>query len=477
MRVLVVGAGGREHAIALGLVRSGCEVVAVAPAGHPGLSAVARKVVPAEPTAPEAIARIARDERVDFVVIGPERPLAAGVADVLRAQETPVVGPSKDGARLESSKQFARELLARHAIPVSPRTVPVAHVDEVDRRIADFPEPFVVKPVGLTAGKGVWVQGIDFQTKAEGASYAKRLLATGSSGGILLEERLDGEEFSLMAFVTDSGLYPMPVVQDYKRAGANDTGPNTGGMGAYSQRDHLLPFLSASAVESAMETMRRTVEAMRQEGIPYRGVLYGGFMLTAQGPRVVEYNVRFGDPEGINVLSLYEEGNLGELLYGVAVGRVDPGLVRFRPRSTVVKYLVPPGYPTKPAVAGILRLDAPRIERLGVEIRYANVTAAGPGAVRLGRSRSLALVGEASAIHEASRRVEAALAHVRGAYELRHDIGTSEDVARRVEHMRRLLSPGAKPSPLPLSVAAPGAPPASHAAPDLRLSSSGAAEI
>ncbi len=471
MRVLVVGGGAREHAIGECLAAAGAQVVVAAASTNPGLSALAKAYARVDPNRPEAVVGVARERAVDYAVIGPEAPLAAGVGDALRAAEVPVVGPSRAGARIESSKQFCRELLAKHGIPAAPRVVPVMNLDEVDARVAELNRPFVVKPVGLTSGKGVRVQGADFATPAEGASYAKQLLATASGReGVLLEERVEGEEFSLMAFVTDSGIYPMPVVQDYKRVGEGDTGANTGGMGSYSQRDHLLPFLSPSMRDRAVEILVRTVDALRQEGIPYRGILYGGFMLTQQGPILLEYNARFGDPESINVLSLYEEGNFAELLYGVATGRVDPTLLHFRLRATVVRYLVPPGYPAAPTAGGLLTLDLPAIESAGVRVRYGSVEPAGPASVRLSTSRGLALVGEASAVHEAAVRVEAALRFVSGDYLVRHDIGTGEDLVRRTEHLRRLLVPGAKASPLPLSVAAPDAPPSSAGTPDQVLS-------
>ena len=340
-------------------------------------------------------------------------------------------------------------------------------VEEADRAAADFPGPFVVKPSGLTAGKGVWVQGSDFAAAKDGAMYAKSLLLQG--GRVLFEEKLDGEEFSLMAFVTDSGVYPMPAVQDFKRALEGNAGGNTGGMGSYSQRDHLLPFLSADDRDRALAILVRSVDAMRAEGLAYRGILYGGFMLTADGPLLLEFNARFGDPEGINVLTLYEEGDFRALLAGVANGRVDPNLLEFRLRSTVVKYLVPPGYGDRPRSGGLLTLDAGAIESAGVHVLYGSVEAAGPATVRLTSSRGIALVGEASAIHEASHRVDSALAFVKGEYYVRHDIGTKDDLARRWEHVRRLRVPGAKTSPLPLSVAAPGAPPSSAGAPETLL--------
>ncbi|MGB6442557.1 MAG: phosphoribosylamine--glycine ligase, partial [Thermoplasmata archaeon] len=431
----------------------------VSATANPGIERIARASARVDPNDPARVVAFARKEGVEVAVIGPEAPLAAGVADALRAAEIPTVGPSRDAARIESSKVFCRQLLARHGIDASPRFATPTSVEEVDRTVAGFTGPFVVKPNGLTAGKGVWVQGADFAESKEGATYAKSLLLQGD--GVVLEEKLEGEEFSQMAFVTDSGVYPMPAVQDFKRALEGNRGGNTGGMGSYSQRDHLLPFLSAADRDAALDILRRTVGALRADGVEYRGILYGGFMLAERGPVLVEYNARFGDPEGINAITLYEEGNFAELLAGVATGRVDPNLVQFRLRSTVVRYLVPPGYGDRPKPGGLLEIDTTAIEADGVHVYYGGVTAAGPGTVRLGSSRGVALVGEASAIHEAGTRVEAALRHVRGEYYVRHDIGTKEDLTRRVEHIRQLRAPGAKPSPLPLSVSAPSAPPSS----------------
>jgi phosphoribosylamine---glycine ligase len=467
MRFLVVGGGAREHAIAATLERAEAEVVVASANANPGLERIAKASARVDPTDARRVVEFARAERVDVAVIGPEAPLAAGVADALRAAEVPTVGPDRSAAQIESSKLFCRELLARHGVPGQPRWVAPATIEEADRTAAGFSGPFVVKPSGLTAGKGVWVQGSDFTEAKEGAVYAKSILIQG--GRVLLEEKLDGEEFSLMAFVTDSGVYPMPAVQDFKRALEGNRGGNTGGMGSYSQRDHLLPFLPASDRDRAVAILEASVRALRAEGLSYRGILYGGFMLTADGPRLLEFNARFGDPEGINALALYEEGDFAELMQGVAAGRVDPNLVQFRLRATVVKYLVPPGYGDRPRAGGLLTIDEGAIAADGVRVFYGSVEAAGPGTVRLGSSRGIALAGEASAIHEAGTRVEAALKHISGDFYVRHDIGTKEDLARRWEHLRALRAPGAKPSPLPLSVAPPDAPPSSAGPPEQLL--------
>jgi phosphoribosylamine---glycine ligase len=467
MRFLVVGGGAREHAIGVTLVQSEVEIVVASANANPGLEHLAKASARIDPTDPRQVTEFARAQRVDVAVIGPEAPLAAGVSDALRAAEIPTVGPSKAAAQIESSKLFCRELLTRHGITEQPKWVAPASVDAVDRAVAEFGTPFVVKPSGLTAGKGVWVQGSDFAEPKDGAIHAKAIIAQG--GRVLLEERLEGEEFSLMAFVTDSGVFPMPAVQDFKRALEGNKGGNTGGMGSYSQRDHLLPFLSRADRDRAVGVLEAIAKALRADGLPYRGILYGGFMLTAGGPQLLECNARFGDPEGINVLTLYEKGDFAELMRGVATGRVDPNLVQFRLRSTVVKYLVPPGYGDQPKAGGLLEIDPVAVTAAGVHVFYGSVEEAGPGTVRLGTSRGVALAGEASAIHEAGTRVEAALKFVKGEYYVRHDIGTKEDLARRWEHLRQLRAPGAKPSPLPLSVAPPDAPPSSAATPDLEI--------
>jgi len=464
MRFLVVGGGAREHAVGIALHRAGSELYVASSNANPGLERLATRSARLDPTDGPRVVKFATEVRAEAAVIGPEAPLAAGVADALRAAGVPTVGPDRAAAQIESSKLFCRELLQRHGVEGQPHFAAPAALEEVDGAVAGFTGPFVVKPSGLTAGKGVWVQGSDFTDPKEGAAYAKSILVQGQR--VLFEEKLEGEEFSQMAFVTDSGVYPMPAVQDFKRALEGDKGGNTGGMGSYSQRDHLLPFLSAADRDRSIEMIEKAAAALRAEGLSFRGILYGGFMLTTAGPRLLEFNARFGDPEGINALTLYEPGDFEELLFGVASGRVDPNVLRFRLRATVVKYVVPPGYGDRPKPGGLVRVDAGAIEDAGVHLVYGSVDAVGPGTVRLSSSRGLALVGEASAIHEAGSRVESALAFVKGDYYVRHDIGTKEDLSRRWEHMRKLLAPNAKPSPIPLSVAPPEAPPSSAAAPD-----------
>ncbi len=424
----------------MALAKSEAPLFVAGPWRNPGLTRLAREYLDTPVEAGEAIASWARSRSVELAVLGPDAAVAAGVADALRAQGIPTVGPGKAAARLESSKSFARAFMEKHRIPGLPRYRSVERAEDLPGAAAELDGPFVVKPSGLTAGKGVWVQGSDFQSTEEGLAYARRLLEQRREP-VVLEERLEGEEFSLMAFVDGQRLAPMPLVQDYKRALEGNLGPNTGGMGSYSERDHLLPFVPESDRDQALAILERSVRALRDDGMEYRGVLYGGFLLTAQGPRLLEYNARFGDPEALNVLTLFDSTDFADLLLGVATGSLESSHVGFRQRATVTKYLAPPGYPNAPRPGGIVRLDLGALEELAISVYYASATAGPrPGEVVLGSSRGLALVGEASARHEAEARVEEGLREVRGDYLVRHDIAKAADVKLRVERMERLRS-------------------------------------
>ena len=444
-KVLLVGAGGREHAIGAALARSEAAVYVAAPSVNPGLKRLSRGYRNLSVEDGDAIAQWARQLGVSLAVLGPDAAVAAGVGDWLRAAEIPTVGPGAAAARIESSKSFARSLMRQHSIPGLPRTAEAKSPAELESAIGAVGEPFVVKPSWLTAGRGVWVQGADFKTRDEGLAYARSLLEEGKGQPVVLEEKLEGEEFSLMAFVDGISVHPMPVVQDYKRALEGDQGGNTGGMGSYSARDGLLPFLSSSDFETATDILSKTVAAMKSEGLDYRGVLYGGFMATAHGVSVLEFNARFGDPESLNVLTLFDGTDFDELMAGVAAGRVQSVHLRFRKRATVVKYLVPPGYGSKPVTGGALRVSPQLGDEEGVTLYYGSVT---PGQrqdeVVMGTSRSLALVGEASALKDAYARVEEAVRHVHGEFYLRHDVGSPVDLLRHQEHLRTLRGLGPK---------------------------------
>jgi phosphoribosylamine--glycine ligase len=258
----------------------------------------------------------------DFVVIGPEEPLAHGVVDHLSSKhQVPCIGPTERLAKLESSKAFTRDLITRHQIPGNPRHRIFDSIDGIGEFLYELGE-FVVKPDGLTGGKGVKVSGDHLHSVVDALEYCDELFSVPNTK-VVIEEKLDGEEFSLQSFCDGSHLLHMPIVQDHKRAYDGDTGPNTGGMGSYSCADHSLPFLDADAVARAQDINTLVANALYKDTREkYKGVLFGGFMLTKDGVRLLEYNARFGDPEALNVLSLLEpRSSLLDICEGILTKR------------------------------------------------------------------------------------------------------------------------------------------------------------
>ncbi len=345
------------------------------------------------------------------------------------------MGPRKAAARLEISKSFTRDLMRKHDVPGNIAYQAFDDLQGAKAYVRDHDEDLVVKPVGLTGGKGVKVMGEHLLTKEETYRYLEEIFAHRiGGGGVVLEERLIGEEFTLQAFCDGKNVIPMPLVQDHKRAYEGDVGPNTGGMGAYSQQDHLLPFVTPEDRDVALDIMRRTVAAMDKEGCPYKGILYGQFMNTRSGPRVIEYNARFGDPEAMNVLSILSS-SFTDICAGIAGGDLSERAVSFARKATVCKYVVPQGYGTTPAAGREVRVDEKAIADLGARAYYAMVSEEN-GRVVTTTSRAVGVVGIDDTIEAAERACERALTHVTGeAIFVRHDIGRPEVIQRRVEHM------------------------------------------
>jgi phosphoribosylamine--glycine ligase len=342
MEVLVLGGGGREHALAWRLGRDeGVRRVRIAP-GNGGTAAVAEAVDGLDILEPAAVARHAARERYDLVVIGPEAPLAAGVADELAATRIPVFGPSRAAARLESSKAFAKRQLERAGIPTASAEV-VADPQEALALIGAAERPPVVKADWLAAGKGVVVP----ETHDEAADAVRRLFEGVAPGArVVLEERLAGREVSVFALVSDATVVPLAAACDYKRLSDGDVGPNTGGMGAYGP----VPWFGDRAIEeAAAEVFEPIAWRMARDGFPYRGVLYAGLMLTDDGPMVLEFNARFGDPEAQVILPMLD-GELAPALLGAATGDRGSmeGSLTARAGAAVGIVVAAEGYPDAP---------------------------------------------------------------------------------------------------------------------------------
>ncbi|WP_428962677.1 phosphoribosylamine--glycine ligase [Micromonospora fluostatini] len=351
MRVLLLGGGGREHALALGLAGDpGVEGLIAAP-GNPGIADVA-ELRQVDATDPAAVAALAVEVGADLVVIGPEAPLVAGVADAVRAKGIPAFGPSAEAARLEGSKAFAKEVMAAAGVPTA-RAYTCEDAESTARALDEFGAPYVVKNDGLAAGKGVVVT----EDRAAALAHAREC------GRVVVEEYLAGPEVSLFVVTDGEAAVPLLPAQDFKRVGDGDTGPNTGGMGAYTP----LPWAPTGLVDEVMaNTVHPTLAEMRRRGTPFAGLLYVGLAITAAGPRVIEFNARFGDPETQVVLALLETP-LGGLLHAAATGTLaDHPPLRWRGGAAVTVVLAAQNYPGTPRTGDVITgADQPGIIHAG----------------------------------------------------------------------------------------------------------------
>ena len=428
MKVLVVGSGGRENAIVDALARSAYKPKIFAAMGNlnPGIRRKAADHLLTKETDVPAIAQYAEEKGVDFAIVGPEAPLAAGLVDELYERGIPAASPLKDAARLEFDKGWTRTFMARNRIKGVPRFQVYDNISDAYRYLEEFPNS-VIKPAGLTGGKGVKVMGEHLKTLGEGKAYLEEVLKTGK---VVIEDRLEGEEVTIQAFVDGKSVSPMPTVQDHKRAFENDSGPNTGGMGSYTDHTELLPFMFMDDYEEGVEIMKATVDALKKEmGIAYKGTLYGQFMITSDGMKVIEYNARFGDPEAMNVLTLLKT-DFVDICQAMIDGSLDKMHIEFDRSATVCKYVVPKGYPDHPQRDSPLTIT----EKPEYTVYYASVNEK-DGKVYTTSSRSLAVVGIADTIAEAELLAEMGLANVQGEFHCRHDIGKETLITKRIEHM------------------------------------------
>ncbi len=431
--VLLIGGGGREHAIARSLAASDAELYACASNRNPGIARLASRFETLETTDPEAVVEYAETVQATIAVVGPEAPLEAGVSDALEHAGVYAFGPNQAEARIETDKAFQRRFMQAHDITGCPDFKTFEDEEAACAYIDEYDGDLVIKPAGLTGGKGVKVIG-DQVTPEEGKAYIRE----SDYDTLVLEERLIGEEFTVQAFVANGEVRTAPAVQDHKRAYEGDEGPNTGGMGSYSDATRALPFMTEAEYDAAVSIIEETVDAL--EG--YKGILYGQFMLTAEGPKVIEYNARFGDPEAMNTLPVLETPFL-DILTAARDRKPLPEL-SFADRATVCKYAVPAGYPTDPEAGALVRVDEESVGEAAEGssgdglLFYASVDDREDG-IYTTTSRSFAVVGLADTIADAEVIAENALelAGEEGLH-MRHDIGKADLVQRRIDHMDEL---------------------------------------
>ena len=436
MNFLVIGSGAREHIIAEKLSDSGSTVYSVLTNLNPGLLELSagHHIVTAynSQDSQTSILDFAKENSIHCVVIGPEDPLANGMADMFWKHDIPVVGPTRQLAQIETSKGFTRDLLEKYNIYASPRYKRFKTMNGASEFIDTLGEDYVIKFDGLMGGKGVKVAGEHLHSKEEGLIYCKQLVD--SSGTYIIEEKIFGEEFSLMSFCDGKHLAHMPAVQDHKRAYEGDIGPNTGGMGSYSDSNHSLPFLTERDISDAREINERVFRALIDEtGQGYKGILYGGFMITANGVKLIEYNARFGDPEAMNLLTLLD-GDLSEICYNITQGSL--GTVAFRNESSVCKYIVPEGYGSNPRKNATLIIDPGYAQT--ASLYYAAVNQLDEQIPTTG-SRAAALVSSSSTIAKAEEKCESGLNFISGDnLYVRHDIAKEGLIKKRIINMEKI---------------------------------------
>ncbi|TSC58996.1 MAG: phosphoribosylamine/glycine ligase [Candidatus Peregrinibacteria bacterium Greene0416_19] len=447
MKILLLTSSARGHAIAETLARSRHmpAIINICPNRNPGIRRLAAEQYVMDIMDFPAVLEIAKQTKPDFAFIGPDDPIGGGIVDALESIGVPSVAPTKDCARIESSKGFARELMRKHGIDASPRfRVFETTSDQIEpiRQyiVGDLRGEYVVKYDALKGGKGVKVSGEHLHSIDQGVAYALECMQ--ECGRVVIEEKLIGVEFSLMSFTSGKTTIDMPAVQDHKRACDGDTGPNTGGMGTYSDANHSLPFLTAQDLARASEVNRLVAAALMKECPEhvegYKGILYGGFMAVRDGVRVIEYNARFGDPEALNILPLLET-DFVDLSLAIINGELKPEHVRFARKATVCKYITPASYPEAKTEKGrpiVFPHPLPENGRLYV----GDISEDDDGTFRLGGSRTAGIVGIADTIADAESIAENLCEQVKGPVRFRKDIGTAELVKKRVETMKQIRS-------------------------------------
>src|ERR1043166_6588752 len=399
MKVLLVGGGGREHALAWRLRQDDSNTQIFAAPGNPGIADLAT-CVPIGANDVDALLTFARQESVDWTLVGPEAPLAAGLADAFHAARLPIFGPTRAAAMLETSKAFSKQLMIEAGVPTA-RAITCETLYEAERAIAEIGAPLVVKASGLAAGKGVIVCA----TMNEAISAATSMLSENAfrdaGNTVLIEEFMEGEELSVFVLTDGTRMAALPAAQDHKRLLDGDRGPNTGGMGAYCPVS--IVERSPDLIDDVLARVAGpTLQAMRGRGTPFTGLLYVGLMLTSDGPKVVEFNCRFGDPETQAVLpALSGDVSISEVMRTIAGGGALPGARLVANRAAVTTVLAAAGYPDKPRAGD--RIELPPLPD-DVLVFHAGTKRGADGTIVTAGGRVLAVTGLGDLLDDAQRR-------------------------------------------------------------------------
>ncbi|MGP6220688.1 phosphoribosylamine--glycine ligase [Caldiplasma sukawensis] len=426
-KIVLIGSGAREDALGRRIKESGASLFTVMSNQNPSLNKISEKVAYAEPDNYEKILNFIEEVDPDLVYVSPDGYLATPLVDRLEVRKYRVASPNSKAFQIESSKIYMRQLIKRFGIPGNIKFQTFNDVYELQKFLNENSKMmFAIKPSGLTGGKGVKVMGDQINSIEDAIEYGSTLIEKDKL--VLVEEKIQGIEFSIQAFTDGQNFIFGPVAQDNKRLLENDIGPNTGGMGSITDWDGNLPFLDKETIEKAKDITKKIVSSIYSDGSIFRGVIYPQFMFTGNDVKIIEVNGRIADPEGINMISLLE-GNVVDILFAISEGSLSENMGKFRKKASVVKYLVPPGYGTSPQKTK-LKVNSNDLKS-NFRIYYASVN----GEIEefeTTSSRSLALYAEADSIFEASEIIERNLWRIEGDYFMRHDIGTRKNISSKM---------------------------------------------
>jgi len=434
INVLIIGSGAREHAICKSIKNSKIKnnIFCLASNYNPGIANISKNIQIANINDKKIVLRYSLEKNIHLAIIGPENPLEAGIADILHLNNINVVGPKKNLAQIETSKIFTRNLLTKYDINGCPKYKSFDKINGLKKILNELGNDFVVKYDGLAGGKGVKVSGDHLKSHDEAIEYCNEIINKG--GKFIIEEKLYGEEFSLMSFSDGKNLKHMPIVQDHKRAYDGDLGPNTGGMGSYSSENHMLPFLSEDHVNKAKEINNNIAISIKNElNEPYKGILYGGFMITKDGIKVIEYNARFGDPEVMNVLQILKSDFL-EICLAICEENLGGLSIEFKNLATVCKYAVPNGYPENPIKGEKINISNLKSQN---NLFFGSVNYLNNELLEAG-SRTLAYVGVGNSISKAEKIAEKSISLIKGPLFHRKDIGTKKLLLKKINKIKSL---------------------------------------
>lgn len=430
-KTLVVGQGGRESAIAM-LLAKDSSVHAVMAHENPTIAHYVKKTGGRHhiggPTDGPSIARFAVEQNIDLAFVSSDEPLAAGVVDELLAAGIRTVGPTRQGARIEWDKEYALSLMRRLFPELTPAFWIARDAQSLRDSIHDIRQKgleIVVKPQGLTGGKGVKVMGAHLPTLDDAELYALSLLKDRPHESVILVEKIKGVEFTLMVLTDGTAVLKPPATYDYPYRFEGDTGPGTGGMGSYSAGSMPLPFMNQRQYDQCIDVAKGILDALRSEGAHFNGVLNTGFFVTPHGMKFLEFNARFGDPECMNIMTVLN-GSLVSLMEDIEQQRLTEKSVGFVEKASVVKYLVSPEYALGTGQEHVFEMDVAAIKREGIHVFFSSATRRGEKSfVTTGNSRCVALATSGPTTQKASERIEASIArNVRGPLQWRKDIGT-----------------------------------------------------